>query len=176
MFSFKIRSIPPDPSTLALPEPPSPMPEQVESMEQSMRNATIGPGRATLSPAPHTRGRAVSDTGRMTESGGKAEEYRKWDERGREWLYGYVWFEQRKDGGIARGYMQVSHRSSVKSAADCSEIASHPYPSTPAFTVYGGPPNSCAHVFRARILGIGSCVSRYRVLVSRWRSIRDDKY
>lgn len=41
-------------------------------------------------------------------TGQKAEEYRKWDERGREWLYGYVWFEQRRDGGIARGYMQVS--------------------------------------------------------------------
>jgi hypothetical protein len=49
----------------------------------------------------------VSDVGE-TGTRGKAEEYRKWDEQGREWLYGYVWFEQRKDGGIARGYMQVS--------------------------------------------------------------------
>lgn len=37
----------------------------------------------------------------------KTEEYRRWDERGREWLYGFVWFEQRRDKGIARGYMQV---------------------------------------------------------------------
>lgn len=40
--------------------------------------------------------------------GERSVEYRKWDERGREWLYGFVWFEQRKDRGIARGYMQVS--------------------------------------------------------------------
>jgi hypothetical protein len=107
MFSFKIRSIPPDPSTLALPEPPSPMPGQVSSMEDSMARATISGGRASLAPAPQSRGRAVSDVGE-TGTRGKAEEYRKWDEQGREWLYGYVWFEQRKDGGIARGYMQVS--------------------------------------------------------------------
>jgi hypothetical protein len=87
------------------------MPEQTSTMEQSMRSATISPGRATLSPAPHARGRAVSDTGSKAE--GKAEEYRKWDERGREWLYGYVWFEQRKDIGIARGYMQVCQSSTV---------------------------------------------------------------
>lgn len=43
----------------------------------------------------------------------KAEEYRQWDERGREWLYGYVWFEQRRDGGIARGYMQVGYFYSI---------------------------------------------------------------
>ena len=41
-------------------------------------------------------------------TGEKAAEYRRWDERGREWLYGFVWFEQRRDKGIARGYMQVS--------------------------------------------------------------------
>ena len=38
----------------------------------------------------------------------KAEEYRRWDEKGREWLHGFVWFEQRRDRGISRGYMQVS--------------------------------------------------------------------
>lgn len=37
----------------------------------------------------------------------RAAEYRKWDERGREWMYGFVWFQQRRDRGIARGYMQV---------------------------------------------------------------------
>ena len=49
-------------------------------------------------------GRSLRDVS----SGEKADEYRKWDERGREWLYGFVWFEQRRDKGIARGYMQVS--------------------------------------------------------------------
>jgi hypothetical protein len=37
-----------------------------------------------------------------------AEDYRRWDERGREWLYGFVWFCQKKDRSLARGYMQVS--------------------------------------------------------------------
>lgn len=37
----------------------------------------------------------------------RAAEYRKWDERGREWMYGFVWFQQRRDRGNARGYMQV---------------------------------------------------------------------
>lgn len=40
-----------------------------------------------------------------------ADDYRKWDGHGREWLYGFVWFEQRRDEGIARGYMQVSGSS-----------------------------------------------------------------
>jgi hypothetical protein len=105
MFSFKIRSIPPDPSTLSLPEPPSPMPDQVRSMEQAMTEATISNER--LPAGTQTRSRGTSTSSGQS-GGGKAEEYRKWDERGREWLYGYVWFEQRKDGGITRGYMQVS--------------------------------------------------------------------
>ena len=108
MFSFKIRSIPPDPSTLSLPEPPSPMPGQVESMEQAMADAAISSRSATLGPSTNNRSRGMSTSSGQSGTGGKAEEYRKWDERGREWLYGYVWFEQRKDGGIARGYMQVS--------------------------------------------------------------------
>ena len=106
MFSFKIRSIPPDPSTLSLPEPPSPMPGQVRSMEQAMSEATISNDR--LSAGNRNRSRGTSTSSGQSGTGGKAEEYRKWDERGREWLYGYVWFEQRKDVGIARGYMQVS--------------------------------------------------------------------
>jgi hypothetical protein len=104
MFSFKIRSIPPDPSTLFLPEPPSPMPDQVRSMEQAMTEAAISNERHSSGNQARSRGTSTSSG---QSGGGKAEEYRKWDERGREWLYGYVWFEQRKDGGITRGYMQV---------------------------------------------------------------------
>lgn len=38
-----------------------------------------------------------------------ADDYRLWDRKtGREWLYGYVWFEQRRDTSISRGYMQRS--------------------------------------------------------------------
>lgn len=44
----------------------------------------------------------------LPSKGETADEYRKWDERGRKWLYGYVWFQQRKDKSIVRGYMQVS--------------------------------------------------------------------
>jgi hypothetical protein len=98
MFSFKIRSIPPDPSTLSLPEPPSPMPDQVRSMEQAMTEATISNERHSSGNQARSRGTSTSSG---QSGGGKAEE------RGREWLYGYVWFEQRKDGGITRGYMQV---------------------------------------------------------------------
>jgi len=74
-------------------------------MEQAMTEATINNERLSAGTASRSRGTSTSSG----QSGaGKAEEYRKWDERGREWLYGYVWFEQRKDGGITRGYMQVS--------------------------------------------------------------------
>lgn len=85
-FSFKIRNIPPDPSSLHHPEPPSPMPDRTDNPI-----AAVAP---TLTP---------------TGTRAKAEEYRRWDERGREWLYGYVWFEQKKDPAIVRGYMQVSY-------------------------------------------------------------------
>jgi hypothetical protein len=51
---------------------------------------------------------ASQSTPALMSDGERSMEYRKWDERGREWLYGFVWFEQRKDRGIARGYMQVS--------------------------------------------------------------------
>lgn len=97
-FSFKIRHVPPDPSELAYPEPPSP-----------------NPGAEALPPPPARRVRSrdstVSEGGvqRIPEPGrDRAAEYRKWDERGREWMYGFVWFQQRRDRGIARGYMQVS--------------------------------------------------------------------
>ncbi|BEI82755.1 hypothetical protein CcaverHIS002_0306230 [Cutaneotrichosporon cavernicola] len=78
-FSFKIRHVPPDPAALAFPEPPSPNPAA-----ESFSDAVL----------PEKRDRA--------------DEYRKWDERGREWMYGFVWFQQRRDRGIARGYMQKS--------------------------------------------------------------------
>ena len=84
-FSFKIRHIPPDPSSLGHPEPPSPMPDRFDNPISAVSSTSAPNGTRT-----------------------KADEYRQWDEMGREWLYGYVWFEQRKDGGIARGYMQVS--------------------------------------------------------------------
>jgi len=63
----------------------------------------------------HTRGNSLSRE--------KEAEYRVWDERGREWLYGYVWFQQKKDRGIARGFMQVSTaiaRSSWRWLAICA--------------------------------------------------------
>lgn len=47
----------------------------------------------------------------LPSKGETADEYRKWDERGRKWLYGYVWFQQRKDESIVRGYMQVRFHS-----------------------------------------------------------------
>lgn len=112
MFSFKIRHIPPDPSTLRLPEPPSPMPDQVDKMEQSMAMSSISQTKSTSSSSLRPPGGPDNDappvTGQQETTGSKAEEYRKWNERGREWVYGYVWFEQRKDRGISRGYMQVN--------------------------------------------------------------------
>ncbi|TXT06632.1 uncharacterized protein COLE_05963 [Cutaneotrichosporon oleaginosum] len=92
-FSFKIRHVPPNPAELAFPEPPSPRPG------------------ADLPPSRRVRSRdSVSEGGglHIPEPTDRAEEYRKWDERGREWMYGFVWFQQRRDRGIARGYMQKS--------------------------------------------------------------------
>jgi hypothetical protein len=116
MFSFKIRQLPVD---TASPEPPSPMPGRTSSSESvdpvdgtcnstgggiSSSNGDEGPnGNGTDARHPATIGKEE-----------RAEEYRKWDERGREWLYGFVWFEQRRDGGIARGYMQVSMSSTFR--------------------------------------------------------------
>ena len=91
VFSFKIRHIPPDPLTLQHPEPPSPLPDH-------LNNGSI---------AQTLVGRLPTSTSLKDLSTEKAEEYRRWDERGREWLYGFVWFEQRRDKGVARGYMQV---------------------------------------------------------------------
>lgn len=131
LFSFKIRHIPPDPSTLALPEPPSPLPDRlspgghIPTVEQGLLNLSEKNSLAPPSPSPS----AMS-------SESKAEEYRRWDERGREWLYGYVWFEQKKDRGIARGYMQVSASAKMSMngnrgpRAESVEIIGHPNSST----------------------------------------------
>ena len=67
-------------------------------IEQAMSASRGGNGRSGVE----------ARTGPARGAAEKANEYRQWDERGREWLYGFVWFEQRRDGGIARGYMQVS--------------------------------------------------------------------
>ncbi|WRT70225.1 uncharacterized protein IL334_007220 [Kwoniella shivajii] len=110
LFSFKIRHIPPDPSTLHHPEPPSPMPDRVvKAVEEEMKDVKIGdpPGEAEVLPGGGNGSGSGSGSGSVKQ-GDKAEEYRKWDERGREWLYGFVWFEQRRDKGITRGYMQKS--------------------------------------------------------------------
>jgi len=107
VFSFKIRHIPPDPASLIWSEPPSPMPDRTGglSVDQSLQDLSLaeknGPSGVNTS-IPTSRSLRDMSTGE------KAEEYRRWDERGREWLYGFVWFEQRRDKGIARGYMQVS--------------------------------------------------------------------
>ncbi|WWC64585.1 uncharacterized protein I303_107196 [Kwoniella dejecticola CBS 10117] len=117
LFSFKIRHIPPDPLSLHHPEPPSPMPDRVvKTVEEEMSDLKVGdpPGEAGVLPGGS--GNGIDTPGLSESSGGgpkmkagdKAEEYRRWDERGREWLYGFVWFEQRRDKGITRGYMQKS--------------------------------------------------------------------
>ncbi|KAK6909422.1 hypothetical protein I203_103440 [Kwoniella mangroviensis CBS 8507] len=111
LFSFKIRHIPPDPSSLTQPEPPSPMPDRVvKTVEEEMIDLKVGdpPGEADVLPGGPGNGNGVIGTPGTAKPGDKAEEYRKWDERGREWLYGFVWFEQRRDKGITRGYMQKS--------------------------------------------------------------------
>jgi hypothetical protein len=114
MFSFKIRHIPPEPSSLRLPEPPSPMPNQVDKMEEAPVISSMDPTKSSSSSSLQPPGVTDSQpSGQQENTGTKAEEYRKWNERGREWVYGYVWFEQRKDHGITRGYMQVSHPWSV---------------------------------------------------------------
>lgn len=83
-------------------------------MEQAMAVSSIAPSKSSSSSSlrppgtPDNHATPVPVSGRQETTGTKAEEYRKWNERGREWVYGYVWFEQRKDRGIARGYMQAS--------------------------------------------------------------------
>ncbi|KIR34079.1 hypothetical protein I352_03312 [Cryptococcus deuterogattii MMRL2647] len=100
LFSFKIRHIPLDPATLSKPEPVSPLPKE-KNVEERLMDMTVQDNEC--SPVD-----IVPENGTKMSTGQKAEEYRKWDERGREWLYGFVWFEQRRDKGISRGYMQKS--------------------------------------------------------------------
>lgn len=95
-FSFKIRHVPAEASALAYPEPSSPTTETSEAV------------------LPQAR-RQNTDT---------AAEYREWNERGREWLYGFVWFQQRRDRGVTRGYMQVSDLAHRRLMA---EIGCHPH-------------------------------------------------
>lgn len=90
----------------------------IPTIEQGLLSANSGSAGDSLRPpspnarvphsAPLPSSTTVPDHNLDQQPVDKAEEYRKWDERGREWLYGYVWFEQRKDRGISRGYMQVS--------------------------------------------------------------------
>lgn len=130
-FSFKIRHVPPDPQSLAYPEPPSPMAgaEQLPPARRARsRDSTVSEGGMQRMPSDEPeRDRAA--------------EYRKWDERGREWMYGFVWFQQRRDRGNARGYMQVSgavfkippltaeicccpHTSPIPCAMECCAVTS----------------------------------------------------
>ncbi|WVO12525.1 hypothetical protein L204_100125 [Cryptococcus depauperatus] len=108
LFSFKIRQIPPDPSTLSQPEPPSPMPNCTEGKGVENRSLDMSVQEHGNEFTAGTEDRNMSKSPAGISTGQKAEEYRKWDERGREWLYGFVWFEQRRDRGISRGYMQKS--------------------------------------------------------------------
>lgn len=75
-----------------------------------------------------------------------AEDYRKWDERGREWLYGFVWFCQKKDRSVTRGYMQVSCENRIgclRQIADSFEVGvnvaeyRHPDTSTVSLALSG---------------------------------------
>jgi len=99
--------------------------------ERTASGDNIDPIDKATSSGTHSSGARLgveTATGPARGAEEKADEYRKWDERGREWLYGFVWFEQRRDGGIARGYMQVSEPSSGKPVslrdwlADAAEI------------------------------------------------------
>ncbi|WWC91689.1 uncharacterized protein L201_006635 [Kwoniella dendrophila CBS 6074] len=109
LFSFKIRHIPPDPSSLNQPEPPSPMPDRVvKTVEEEMIDLNVGDPPGEADALPGGSGNGIQTIHGPVKVGDKAEEYRRWDERGREWLYGFVWFEQRRDKGITRGYMQKS--------------------------------------------------------------------
>ncbi|OWZ36028.1 hypothetical protein C356_04888 [Cryptococcus neoformans c45] len=103
LFSFKIRHISPDPATLAKPEPLSPLPKE-KGMEERLMGMAVQD--TECSPIDAVPGNGTVPA--LMSTGQKAEEYRKWDERGREWLYGFVWFEQRRDKRITRGYMQKS--------------------------------------------------------------------
>lgn len=111
--------------------------DPIPTVEQALLNLSVeGDSNGLLSPPPSSTSftslasgstMSVSQSLPVMSDGEKSLEYRKWDERGREWLYGFVCFEQRKDRGIARGYMQVRQNFTLELIA---EITGHPHTST----------------------------------------------
>jgi hypothetical protein len=122
-YSFKIREATPIPSreehgesttsyfaTLQATHPVQ-NPSASSSSSTTPVNSDVPLPRTPSSDDMHRFGPASPQTPAankiLMSKGETAEDYRKWDERGREWTYGFVWFEQRKDISISRGYMQV---------------------------------------------------------------------
>lgn len=86
----------------------TPLPTRT-SAQSSSRVSPISTQRDSGFFGPETEGPDTPSTMKVLPTKGEtAAEYRKWDEKGRKWLYGYVWFHQRKDQSITRGYMQRS--------------------------------------------------------------------
>ena len=73
---------------------------------------------------PITEAHTPLEAKKLPSKGETADEYRKWDEKGRKWLYGYVWFQQRKDKSIVRGYMQVRFLL-LKIRRRCANMSTH---------------------------------------------------
>lgn len=111
-FSFRLRHTPPDP------DEPDPLSPGLEIGGQSAEGINGAMSVSQSLPA-------------ITKSE-RSDEYRQWDELGGQWLYGYVWFEQRKDESVARGYMQVSLYRDI---ADSKEIPSVSNAEAVAFSV-----------------------------------------
>ncbi|GMK56685.1 hypothetical protein CspeluHIS016_0305250 [Cutaneotrichosporon spelunceum] len=79
------------------------------SIQFSFKIRHVPPDPAALAfPEPPSPNPVKVEPEKRADRTDRADEYRKWDERGREWMYGFVWFQQRRDRGIARGYMQKS--------------------------------------------------------------------
>jgi hypothetical protein len=86
----------------------TPLPTRTSAQSNS-RASPISTQRDSGFFGPETEGPETPSTMKVLPTKGEtAAEYRKWDEKGRKWLYGYVWFHQRKDQSITRGYMQRS--------------------------------------------------------------------
>lgn len=149
LFSFKIRHISPDPATLAKPEPLSPLPKE-KGMEERLMGMAVQD--TECSPIDAVPGNGTVPA--LMSTGQKAEEYRKWDERGREWLYGFVWFEQRRDKRITRGYMQVSEGFLLMTFSDLRllEITGNPHTPSISSTIFRCSAENCAQFFRIRVL------------------------
>lgn len=106
-YSFKIRA-PADEETsesagsyFSTPEDPKP-----STVSTPLKSPSPNRDSGFFGPVTEAAETPLSEKALPTK-GETAVEYRKWDERGRKWLYGYVWFQQRKDKSIVRGYMQV---------------------------------------------------------------------